>query len=196
MTERLHHQRTRTDPDGGLTDLSAPVESEFSDVVPTRGYAPARGRRHGRSSAGGKVRDLPWHAARALGALAVLATGAVHLQQFLRLYSQIPTIGTLFVLNFAGATVVGLALLAPVEHASHRYGTALVGLLSLAGIAIATGAFVFLQISERTPLFGFMEPGYDPAAIAAAQAAEITAVLALSASLMGRVWCKAPTTRW
>jgi hypothetical protein len=54
--------------------------------------------------------------ARILGALALLVVGAVHLQQFLSLYSEIPTIGTLFVLNFAGATVIGLGLLSPVER--------------------------------------------------------------------------------
>lgn len=196
MTQRLHHQRIKTDPDGRLADVSAPVESEFSDVVPTRERAPAPGGGRNRPGPGSRILDWPWLAARAVGALAVLATGAVHLQQFLRLYSEIPTIGTLFVLNFAGATLIGVVLLAPVEHVSARYGTALVGVLSLAGIAVAAGAFVFLHISERTPLFGFMEPGYDPAAIAAAQAAEITAVVALCASLVGRIWRKAPSTRW
>lgn len=45
-------------------------------------------------------------AARILGALSVLAVGAVHLQQYDYLYSTIPTIGTLFLLNFAGATAI------------------------------------------------------------------------------------------
>src|SRR3954453_15001803 len=49
-------------------------------------------------------RAWPWLALRALGALSLLATGAVHLQQFARLYHAIPTIGALFVLNFAGAS--------------------------------------------------------------------------------------------
>src|SRR5690242_15622547 len=61
-------------------------------------------------------RGTIWLALRALGALAVLAVGAVHLQQYLWLYSAIPTIGTLFILNFAGATAVGIGLLAPVER--------------------------------------------------------------------------------
>jgi hypothetical protein len=100
-------------------------------------------------------------AARALGALSLLAVGAVHLQQYLNIYSAIPTIGTLFVLNFAGATAIGLALLAPIERALGRWGNAVVALLALAGIGQAATAFVFLLIAERTPLFGFMEPGYD-----------------------------------
>src|SRR5207253_7731525 len=54
-----------------------------------------------------------WKVVRTVGALSLLAVGAVHLQQYLTLYSAIPTIGTLFVLNFAGATAIGLGLLAP-----------------------------------------------------------------------------------
>ena len=57
-----------------------------------------------------------WLAVRALGALAVLTVGVVHLQQYLKLYWAIPTIGTLFVLNFAGAAAIATGLLAPVER--------------------------------------------------------------------------------
>jgi hypothetical protein len=99
--------------------------------------------------------------ARVLGALSLLAVGAIHLQQYFELYSEIATIGTLFVLNFLGATVVGLGLLAPVERLLGRRGGAILALLALAGIGQAATAFVFLLISERTPLFGFQEPGYD-----------------------------------
>jgi hypothetical protein len=128
---------------------------------------------------------LPW-ALRALGALATLAVGSVHLQQYFKLYSDVPTIGTLFVLNFAGATVIGLALLAPVERVAGRYGGIGVTLLALAGIGLAATAFVFLAISERTPLFGFKEPGYDPPAIAASRVSEIAAVVLLGAFLIAR----------
>src|SRR5438034_8044680 len=97
----------------------------------------------------------PWLVARALGALAVLAVGAVHLQQYDMLYSAIPTIGTLFVLNFAGATAIGLGLLAPLERVlGPRWGGPALGLLILAGIGLAATAFAFLAISEHTPLFG------------------------------------------
>src|SRR5262245_25935511 len=105
-------------------------------------------------------------AARVLGALSLLAVGLIHLQQYLDLYSTIPTIGTLFVLNFVGATVVGVGLLAPLPRLAHT-------LLALAGIGQAATAFAFLAISERTPLFGFQEPGYDPTAIAATRVAEV-----------------------
>jgi hypothetical protein len=137
-----------------------------------------------------------WLAARVLGALSLLAVGAVHLQQYFKLYSDIPTIGTLFVLNFVGATIVGLGLLAPVERLLGRLGGAALALLSVVGIALATTAFVFLYISERTPLFGFMEPGYDPPAIMTARISEVATVVFLGAFLAARFLRRAPAVRW
>jgi len=135
--------------------------------------------------------------ARMVGALAVLAVGAVHLQQYEMLYSAIPTIGTLFVLNFAGATAIGLGLLAPLETVfGQRWGGAAVGLLTLAGVGLAATAFVFLTISEHTPLFGFMEPGYDPTAILASRIAEGVAVASLVAYGVARVLPGAAARRW
>jgi hypothetical protein len=135
-------------------------------------------------------------AARVLGAFALLATGAVHLQQFTQLYSQIPTIGTLFVLNFVGATVIGLGLLVPLERTGGRHASTILVLLASAGTALAAAAFISLLISEHASLFGFTEPGYDPPAIAAARAAEVATVLCLGAFLVGRAALKAPTRRW
>jgi hypothetical protein len=126
-------------------------------------------------------------AVRALGALSVLAMGAAHLQQYVKIYSAIPTIGTLFLLNFVGATVVGLGLLAPIERALGRFGHAVVTLLALGGIAQAVTSFVFLLVAERTPLFGFKEPGYDPPAIMATRAAEVAAVVLLGSFLVARL---------
>jgi hypothetical protein len=131
-------------------------------------------------------RPTIWPAARVLGALSLLTVGAVHLQQYFDLYSGVPTIGTLFVLNFVGATIVGLGLLAPVERLLGRLGDPVLALLTVAGIAQAATAFVFLYISERTPLFGFMEPGYDPTAIAIARITEVATVVFLGAFLVGR----------
>jgi hypothetical protein len=137
-----------------------------------------------------------WLAARVLGALSLLAVGAVHIQQYFDLYSDIPTIGTLFVLNFVGATIVGLGLLAPLERLLGRLGNRLVALLALAGAAQAATAFVFLYISERTPLFGFMEPGYDPQAILASRLTEVATVVFLGAFLAARFLRRAPAVRW
>jgi hypothetical protein len=129
---------------------------------------------------------LPWLIARVLGALSLAAVGIIHLQQYFELYSEIPTIGTLFVLNFVGATVVCVGLLAPLARLG-RWGGAALTLLALAGIAQAATAFVFLFISERTPLFGFQEPGYDPSAIMASRIAEVATVAFLGAFVAGRL---------
>jgi hypothetical protein len=137
-----------------------------------------------------------WLAARVLGALSLLAVGAVHLQQYFELYSSIPTIGTLFLLNFVGATLVGVGLLAPVERLLGRLRGAILALLALAGIVQAATAFVFLFISERTPLFGFMEPGYDPGAILAARIAEAATVIFLGAFMWARFVRRTPTSSW
>lgn len=126
-------------------------------------------------------------AARVLGALSLLAVGAVHLQQYHTIYHAIPTIGTLFVLNFLGATAIGLGLLAPVERLLGRFGDAVVALLALGGIGLAATAFVFLLVAERRPLFGFMEPGFDPPAIMAARVAEIATVVLLGGFLASRL---------
>jgi hypothetical protein len=165
-----------------LSGQAPPAGPGIFDAIPTRERPLASGRL--------------WLLARVLGAVAVLATGAVHLQQFLKLYSEIPTIGTLFILNFAGATTVGLALLAPLERIGGRHGAALVVLAATAGIALAATSFVFLLISEQTPVFGFKEPGYDPPAIAFARAAEVATVFFLGAFLVGRLGLKAPMWRW
>lgn len=135
-------------------------------------------------------------AARFAGALSLLAVGAVHLQQYEFLYSTIPTIGTLFLLNFAGATVIGLGLLAPVEWLLGRVGAVVVGLLALGGVAQAGTAFVFLLISERTPLFGFMEPGYDPSALMASRVAELVTVGLLGSFLIARFAGRGSGGRW
>jgi hypothetical protein len=125
--------------------------------------------------------------ARALrigGAVALLAMGALHLQQYLGAgYSEIPTIGTLFMLNFAAALVVSLGLLMPLERLLPRRGTAVVSLLALGGTVMAAAAIVFLLISESTPLFGFMEDGYRMP-IVVALIAEGLAVILLGAFLV------------
>jgi hypothetical protein len=184
MEKRPMRRPTRDDT--SLEDVNGSAGPELFDALPTRERPTAPNRTHARV----------WLALRLLGALAVLATGAVHLFEFEHFYSQIPTIGTLFLLNFLGATAIGLGLLAPIERLGGRYGSALLVLLAAAGIALAAVAFAFLLISEQTPLFGFQEPGYDPTGIAAARGAEIATVLFLGAYLIGRLGLKARTPRW
>jgi hypothetical protein len=144
----------------------------------------------------GPRRRWSWLVARGLGAFAVLLIGAVHLDQYLGPYEAIPTIGTLFVVNFVAATVIGVALLAPIEHVAGRFAGAAVVLVTLSGIGLAAVSYLLLLVSERRPLFGFQEPGYDPTAIALTRGAEVAAVLLLGASLVGRFSGGTRKSRW
>jgi hypothetical protein len=116
---------------------------------------------------------------RYLGALALFAVGAVHLQQYLGAdYQAIPTIGSLFLLNAIGAAVVGIALLLPVERLMDgRWAQGVVGTLALSAVAIAVGSLVALFISESTSLFGFTEAGYRAAVVVAIIAESGTTML-------------------
>jgi hypothetical protein len=53
-----------------------------------------------------------------------------------------------------------------------------------------------LLVSEHTPLFGFMEPGYDPPAIMASRVAELATVGLLGSFLLARVGAKVSVGRW
>ena len=119
---------------------------------------PAPGRRSRRA---GEV-------ARYLGALSILGVGAVHAQQYYSAYfSVVPTIGTLFLLSFVGAGVVGAVLIAPVNRLGRNIGDLILVLAALGGIGIAVGSLASLLVSEYTPLFGFMESGYRLAIVLA-----------------------------
>jgi hypothetical protein len=137
-----------------------------------------------------------WLGVRATGALSLLAVGAVHLQQYLKLYYAVPTIGTLFVLNFIGATAIGLGLLAPVERLFGRWGSRVLALLVLGGIGLAATTYAFLLVSERTPLFGFMEGGFYPAAIMTAKVSELVTVGLLGSFLVARFVRRTAVARW
>jgi hypothetical protein len=117
---------------------------------------------------------------RFLGALAILAVGAVHLQQYIAGYGAIPTVGTLFMLNTIASGIVGIALLVPMERVSAvRRPDAAIGMLALAGVAIAVGSLVALFISESGSLFGFSESGYrTPIVVAIIAEAATLALLA------------------
>jgi hypothetical protein len=117
--------------------------------------------------------------ARAIGAISLLVAGGVHLQQYtVDHYSDVPTIGSLFLLNFIAATVTGVILLIPagagVRGTRLTFDTA----VALIGIAVALGAFVALLVSEHTPLFGFREYNYREV-IVIALVSEAVAVVSL-----------------
>jgi hypothetical protein len=95
---------------------------------------------------------------RQVGVLAVLVTGAVHLQQYLGEYHEVPTIGPLFLLNAIGAGVVAVGLLIPLQRwLGERRGEIAVGMLALGGVAIGLGSLIGLYIAETSTLFGFSE---------------------------------------
>ncbi len=133
--------------------------------------------------------------ARLLGAVAVLIVGVIHLQAHDGPYAAVPTIGELFILNFVAATVIGAALLLPLERIAGRWSGIAVTLVTLAGIGLAAGSFVMLIISEHGTLFGFHEPGYDPGAISRSRTAELIAVGLLTVSLAVRPLARA-RPRW
>src|SRR3954453_12965464 len=169
------------------------VRSVNGTPAPEQGAVSVAAERSAERTAG----RMAWLAARVVGALAVLAVGAVHLQQYEMLYSAIPTIGTLFILNFVGATVLGLGLLAPLGRLlGRRWGGAAVAVLALAAIGLAATAFAFLTIAEQTPIFGFMEPGYDPPAILASRVAEAVTIVSLAAFVIARFVARRPMGRW
>ena len=122
--------------------------------------------------------------ARYLGAAALVGVGLDHLWQFsVDSYSVIPTIGTLFALNFAAALSVAVGLVAPLQRLSRRWHSALSVLLAVGGIGIALGSFAGLEVSESTGLFGFMESGYRPA-IMLSIALDVAAMVFLIAYLI------------
>jgi hypothetical protein len=125
--------------------------------------------------------------ARYLGAAALLGVGIDHIQQYYGAsYSFIPTIGTLFALNFASAVLLAAGLVAPVERVFPRAGKCILGFLAASGIAVAMGSLIALFVSEQTPLFGFREYGYRQA-IVVSIVVEVATTLLLGAFLLGLV---------
>lgn len=140
-------------------------------------------------------------AMRFLGGLAILAVGAIHLQQYIGAdYRAIPTVGTLFLLNAIASAIVGIGLLVPIKRAApaHR-ADAMIALLSLTGLAIAIGSLVAVFISESSSLFGFTESGYRLAVVVAivAEAATVALLGPVATVSLARVVSerRQPTTR-
>ena len=106
-------------------------------------------------------RGVAGEAGRYLGAVSIVVVGAIHLQQYYDAYFRVvPTIGTLFLLSFIGAGIVGAALLAPTRLLGRRIGDGVHVLAAVGAIGIALGTLASLLYSEYEPLFGFMESGY------------------------------------
>jgi hypothetical protein len=128
---------------------------------------------------------------RYLGAFAVLAVGVDHIEQYYNdYYRAIPTIGTLFVLDFIAGTVIAIGLLLPVRRLAHRFADRLLTLLAIGGIGIGAGTLGGLLISENGGLFGFMEVGYR-SAIVLSIAFDVAAIAFLSVFLALRAVSRA-----
>src|SRR6185503_4188916 len=81
------------------------------------------------------TRFVAGEAARYLGAVSILVVGAIHAQQYYDAYfSYVPTIGTLFLLSFIGAGIVGTVLFLPVRRLGRRAGDLILVLAALGAI--------------------------------------------------------------
>jgi hypothetical protein len=126
-------------------------------------------------------------AVRVLGAILILFVGADHYYEYsVDQYSVLPTIGTLFLLNFISATAVGLVLLAPLNRVFPRFGATVLQLAAVSGFGIAATSLVALLVSEQTKLFGFMESNYRPAIIVAIVSEAAATVLLALLFIVGR----------
>jgi hypothetical protein len=133
---------------------------------------------------GTRHRAIVAQAFRYLGAGAVLATGVVHIEQYaVDNYSTVPTIGTLFLLNFIAAIVIAVGLIAPLRRVTGRYTDAVRAALAVGGIGFAVLSLAALFVSESTGLFGFVEHGYRMT-IVVAIVVEVAATVFLVAFLV------------
>jgi hypothetical protein len=118
-----------------------------------------------------------------VGAAALLATAADHLDEYTaNHFSTVPTIGTLFLLNFIVATAVAVGLVLPWKRITKRYADRVRAFLALSGIGIAASSLIGLWISESSSLFGFTDHGSRPT-IVVAIVAESLVITALTAYL-------------
>jgi hypothetical protein len=138
----------------------------------------------GRRRLGTSHRLIIAQASRYLGALAVLATGVAHIEQYaVDSYSTVPTIGILFLLNFIAAVVIAVGLIAPLGLITRRYTDLVRAVFAVGGIGLAVLSLAALFVSESSGLFGFVEHGYRMA-IVVAIAVEIAATVFLVAFLV------------
>ena len=113
-------------------------------------------------------------ALRAVGALAVLVGGAVHLQQWLTIFRD-QSIGPTFLVNAVASLVVAVALVATDDR--------IVRWAVVAGLALSVGSLLALLASRTVGLPGFEATGYELAEIEAI-VAEVVATVSLGAALV------------
>lgn len=135
------------------------------------------------------------HPLRYLGAVLLLGVAAVHLQQYYGAhYRVIPVIGLLFAANIAGAALLGIALLCPLERMT-RTGRVLPSVVAAGAVAFAAGTMSGLAVSESGTLFGFHENGYR-LAIVLSIALEGAAIVALGGYLAAQRATLRPRSTW
>ncbi|CAN5566492.1 hypothetical protein BH10ACT3_BH10ACT3_21950 [soil metagenome] len=105
---------------------------------------------------------------RAAGAVMILLGGAIHLQQYWRVFDS-QDIGLTFLANAIVSLLVGIALLAWVGAVP-----------AIIGVVLSVGSLVALLASRTTGLLGFEAVGYD--------VAEYDAVVVEVAAVILLVW--------
>ncbi len=113
---------------------------------PTRRPPERAGDRHAAASERGGRAGANLVATRAVAAVLVIATGAIHLYLYQDGFSAVPTIGRLFLGNFAVGIVLGLAML--------LRGRPIWG---LAGAGFCLGTLGGFLVSVHWGLFGYQE---------------------------------------
>lgn len=109
-------------------------------------------------------------ALKTVGALLIIGVGVVHLEQYYDfMIKDVPTVGTLFLLNSFGAGAICVMLAGPFTL-----------LPALAGIGLSLGSLVsiFLARYADSGIFNFREPTWR-APIVVAVALEIVAIVVL-----------------
>jgi hypothetical protein len=138
-------------------------------------------RRSGLAWRSARHRSIIAQASRYIGALAVLATGVAHFEQYtVDSYSTVPTIGTLFLLNFIAAIAIAVGLVVPLRRVAGRYEDAVRTVIAVGGIGLGVLSLVALFVSETSGLFGFVEHGYRMAIVSAIVAEAAAAVFLLT----------------
>lgn len=101
--------------------------------------------------------------------MAILATGAIHLQQLIvQDFQGIPTVRVLFLLNVIGSGIAGACLLAPLRRVlAARWADPAEAALAALALTIAIGSLVSLFIAENGSLFGLSTHHYSTAAVLA-----------------------------
>ncbi len=124
----------------------------------------------------------PGDSLRYLGAALILFVGGVHLQQYISFMKDVPTVGTLFMLNAIGAGAIALGI------AGSRSS-----LPPLGGIGLCLGALVSVAIALYATFFDYTETWRTPTVLAVVS--EVLAVAVLAAFILRRRAGSATTSR-